>query len=74
MSTNAPFKPTPQSIENDYMNGKTTGGFRWNGPSTDVRGRKTLSPEALAELHDAARSKKRPLTEAERIIILQKFS
>jgi len=51
---------------------KTPG--RWAGPNTDIRGRKTLSSEALAELHDAARSKKRPLTEAERVVILQKFS
>ncbi len=47
---------------------------RWVGPSTDVRKRKSLTNECLEELRSSARAKGRQLTEAERRVIVQKFS
>jgi hypothetical protein len=54
----------------DYM--KAPG--RWVGPSTDLRNRKSLSPECLDALCQAAADKGRQLTDGERALIVKKFS
>ncbi len=60
-------EPEPRT---DYRNAPD----RWLGPNTDIRNRKSLSPECIDELRDVAHVKGRPLSQSERDIIVRKFN